>query len=454
MLLSTIKISEIENFKDISPEFYKPEFIKLSKILRSLPYKKVGSIAYVTDGEHGSPMWDNNSGIKYITAEFIKPNFIEEGITKTISPIQDVRNARARVQENDVLIYSVGAYAGYAAKAEPHLFPANIPRSVAIIRLYNTDEILPEFLSVFLNSKFGAFQSQRFRAGNSQPVLALEKIKQFEIPLIDIKLQQEIADLYKESYNLRQKSISFYEEANELLIKTLGINDLNFSLQKTFTTTFENVVNSHRLDSNHFKPKFDVLVSHLKNNFQTTFLGNIAAKNRRGVQPFYVQNGEKLVVTSQYITPTHIQYESLERTSQEQFNLNTIAHIQKGDILTYTTGAYVGQTNAYLIDAPALASNHVNIIRLNTFEINPIYVAFLLNSLVGKLQTEKHIRGSAQAELYPSDISKFIIPILDKSVMDSIGQFVQNSLNDKEKAKALLIEANKKLTEILSMKYN
>jgi len=191
-LINLINLSEIENFKDLSADFYKVDFMNRSKTIRSLSYRRLSQISYITDGEHGSPCWSEDSGIKYITAEYVKENFIENGNFKQITIDQDIRNARARLRENDILIYSVGAYAGLTCVAEPHLFPANIPRSVAMVRLNNTDEFLPEFISVFLNSNVGKFQSIRFRAGNSQPVLALEKFRQFEIPVIEYNFQKKI----------------------------------------------------------------------------------------------------------------------------------------------------------------------------------------------------------------------------------------------------------------------
>ena len=51
-------------------------------------------------------------------------------------------------------------------------------------------------------------------------------------------------------------------------------------------------------------------------------------------------------------------------TSTAAFAAAPEAHIQQNDLLIYTTGAYIGRTNVYLRDAPAMASNHVNMLRL------------------------------------------------------------------------------------------
>lgn len=104
--------------------------------------------------------------------------------------------------------------------------------------------------------------------------------------------------------------------------------------------------------------------------------------------------------------------------------------------MIYTTGANIGRTNVYLNDEKALASNHVNILRLK--EENQVYVGFVINSLIGRLQTEKLSAGSAQAELYPKDIGNFIIPfIAEDKQQEVINQYIL-SLDQQNKSKQLL----------------
>jgi restriction endonuclease S subunit len=57
------------------------------------------------------------------------------------------------------------------------------------------------------------------------------------------------------------------------------------------------------------------------------------------------------------------------------------------------------RTQVYLSSERAFASNHVNLLRI--IGENPIYVAFVINSKIGRLRTEKLSAGSAQQELYP-----------------------------------------------------
>ena len=104
--------------------------------------------------------------------------------------------------------------------------------------------------------------------------------------------------------------------------------------------------------------------------------------------------------------------------------------------VAYTTGANVGRTNIYLKTNKALASNHVNILRIK--DEKPLYVAFVMNSLIGRVQTERLVTGSAQVELYTKDIEGFIIPFVNVSIQNKISAKIQTRFALKEESKRLL----------------
>ncbi|MEH2413608.1 hypothetical protein [Nostoc sp.] len=62
----------------------------------------------------------------------------------------------------------------------------------------------------------------------------------------------------------------------------------------------------------------------------------------------------------------------------------------------------------------------------------------MINSLIGRLQTEKLSAGSAQAELYPKDIDNFVIPSIAKEKQEQVVNQYVLSLKRKQKSKQLL----------------
>ena len=99
-------------------------------------------------------------------------------------------------------------------------------------------------------------------------------------------------------------------------------------------------------------------------------------------------------------------------------------------------------------DAPAMASNHVNILRLHP-GIDVAYMALVFQSIVGQFQTQQHARGSAQAELYPSDIDRFVVPLLDLDKQRAIGDLLRESLVKQQESRKLLEQAKTRVEQLI-----
>ena len=447
--INLINLSEIENFKDLSPDFYKSDYMTKSINIRSGRYRRLSQISYITDGEHGSPCWSNNSGIKYITAEFIKENFIANGDFKQITVDQDKRNARARLQKDDILIYSVGAYAGLTCVAEPHLFPANIPRSVAIVRLHNTNEFFPEFISVFLNSQLGKFQSLRFRAGNSQPVLALEKIRQFEVPLIDISFQKEITELYQKSYELRKYSNTYYEKAITLLEKELDLDKITFDNPKSYTASFSEVVNSNRADADFYQVKFKQLEEHIS-TLKTTALASICSfqKGYEVGTKLYTDDGPTFIRVSNLTINGFTFGNSDKYISNNTYNIFKAHKPNIGDILLTKDGT-IG--TCYVVDeeVSGIVSSGIMNLTLNDTSIPKEYLALVINSQICQMQADRDCSGALITHWKPEQIRKMKIPILSLESMELLSDLVIRSKAARKESIQLLQQAKNRVEELI-----
>lgn len=444
MIVSKIKLSDIE-FNRIEPEFYQPKFLKAKEQSGNKLLFEYG--VKVIHPAETKRIYSKDGKLRIVFAQNVRDNIMDWTVSQFMDSSKLPIIERNKLETNDVLVTRSGANFGQTSvityePSQENLF------ACADILILKPGIIGGPLLSTFLNSIVGKLLMIRGVYGAGLPHVAPLYISQIPFPEYLLISKNKIEELLLESRRKQSASQTLYLEATHLLEKELFLKDLQFNTQTSFPTKLNNVVNSQRIDSNHFMPKFTQLIEHIKTNFNYSFLGNLTLLNSRGVQPIYILDGDKKVVTSQHITQTHLKFDSLEKTSKSFFIKSTEAQIKYGDILIYSTGAYVGQTNCYLMDEISLASNHVNILRLNTKEIDSAYVALLLNSTVGKLQTEMHIRGSAQAELYPSDIAKFIVPLLDKKIMKEIGDYVRKSFIALKESKILLDQAK---TEVESL---
>lgn len=167
---SAVKMSELGMYDRIDAEYYKTEFLNKESKIRQKRHKTISKIAVVTDGEHGSPDLDENSGIMYLSGQNVKDNILVLDNVRYCTEKLHKKNLRSELKYGNVLMSIVGTVGNSSVYYSDKI--GNTDRNVATIKIYNK-EINPFYLSTFLNSKFGKFQTERFSTGNVQPLLNL-----------------------------------------------------------------------------------------------------------------------------------------------------------------------------------------------------------------------------------------------------------------------------------------
>jgi len=187
---------------------------------------------------------------------------------------------------------------------------------------------------------------------------------------------------------------------------------------------------------------------------KTDLLGNrVTQPIKRGLQPTYVEDGEVIVVNSQHLGRYLLNIDATERTDETFWKNNKRCQLQRNDVLFYSTGAYIGRTNAWLEDQKAITSNHVTIIRPD-HTCNPLYLATYLNSPLGLLQAECWASGSGQREIYSTDIARFVVYLPSMEFQQRIADLVTQSWEARQKAKQLLEEAKHVVENVVEGKSN
>lgn len=441
---SEVELNRIVQFQRFDGDFYTPENENLINTLfkagNCSPFSNY--IAELTDGKHGGVTY-TDEGVVFLRNQNIKNGKIDFDDIRYISEKESNESYRAELKPLDIVITTIGTLGQIA------IFPEKFRRTTInqnLVRI-STQNINTYFLAVFFMTKYGNRQITRLASGNVQPIIVYPNLKKIFIYAPSPVIQEEIGILFQQSITKHTLSQSLYTEAQNLLEQELGLDKLTFEKSMGYEARFREVVLSHRLDAQHFREKYNVLFQQIKKN-DWQKIQNIRSYNRRGVQPVYIENGSHSIVNSKHISKQHLDYDNFEKTSALNFKSSPEAHINENDLLIYTTGAYIGSTNVYLSDTPALASNHVNILRVQS-AIDATYLAIVFQSVIGQLQTEKYLRGSAQAELYPSDIDKFIVPILNQNIQKEIGNLARKSLSAKQESQQLLEQAKTRVETLI-----
>ncbi len=335
---------------------------------------------------------------------------------------------RSKLKIGDIILSYTGEY-----RRALTLEQENLQLGPNVCRLTPKDTVLNSYyVSAFLNSSCGQAILDKEKTLSAQPTVAMSRIRTIPIPLLSSSFQTIIAQIIQKGNKTISSSDNKYKLATSILYENLKFDAEYVTPNNCTIESYKSVLNNElRIDAEFYHPKYDYLFSLLEHNsLFTRKISEIQVFNARGVQPIYSTDGELNVVNSKHILDNTLDYNNFEKTHYSMWKTKSKAQIHPNDILTYTTGANIGRTSPYLSDKQAIASNHVNILRLKQ-GYNCLYVALVMNSQIGRMQVERLSAGSAQQELYPKDIDKIVIPFIDESLQKEIERYIIEAYDEK-----------------------
>ncbi len=135
-----------------------------------------------------------------------------------------------------------------------------------LVRLNPKDGILSEYLCAYLSCKYGEWDvKRRARQSINQTNVNPEEVKEIEIPLLDINLQQKKVrrDCFTQANSLRILSQKAYSDAELILHNELGTNAIAVADVNVSQKRFSDFVDSGRLDAEYYQPKYDEIIDQI-----------------------------------------------------------------------------------------------------------------------------------------------------------------------------------------------
>lgn len=432
-----IKLSEVlkENLEfRIDSEFFKKEYLEYDNMINKLGYHYINDFATVTDGIHESIDFDENSNINLISAKSPKQNVFDLSGNGYISNRQHEKNPRTALKYKDVIISTVGTI-GNCAVVNKTILPANCDRHVGIIRVNKTYS--PYYLSTFMLTKYGVYQSIRHSTGNVQLNLFIYKIKNIKIPNAGNKFQEIVEKTVIHAHELLAQSTKLYKQAEEMLLSEIGfkeneLNNKNISV-KTLSSSFNA---TGRLDAEYYQPKYDEIEKLIKIN-EHSVLAELVTINK-SIEPgsdFYVEEGIPFVRVSN-LNKYGITMPDIKIAKDIVTNISKL-FLKKDTILLSKDGS-VGIAYKVNQDMDMVTSGAILHLKIKNKSILPDYLTLVLNSLIVQLQAERDAGGSIIQHWKPSEIEKVLIPILSLEIQKRIGKYISNSFKLRENSEKLL----------------
>ena len=253
------KLYEVLSNKDfrIDSSFYTKEPKKNPDLI----YAKIGE--HLISSQYGISIEMNTDSVGY---PIYRMNEIHDMLCDLdVDKCADITQAeydRFALKDRDVLFNRTNSFE-WVGRTGIYYQNDDIQRTFAsyLVRLNPKDSILPEYLCAYLNCKYGEWDvKRRARQSINQTNVNPEEVKEIEIPILDIDLQQKIRNCFTQANSLRILSQKAYSDAELILNNELGTNAIAVANVNVSQKRFSDFVDNGRLDAEYYQPKYDEII--------------------------------------------------------------------------------------------------------------------------------------------------------------------------------------------------
>lgn len=184
----------------LDAEYYLPQFDELFKLLEQYETKMLGELVAISKSVEPGSDYYLAEGVPFVRVA----DLTKFGITKpSIFLDKDIFKDVIRPKQDTILMSKDGSI-GIAYKVEKD---EDFITSGAILHLQITnDSILPDYLTLVINSKVVQMQAERDAGGSIIQHWKPSEISNVVIPILPMEKQQEISQKVQESFRLRNES--------------------------------------------------------------------------------------------------------------------------------------------------------------------------------------------------------------------------------------------------------
>lgn len=368
----------------------------------------------ITDGSHNPPMGVEQSNYLMLSSKNIDDDYITLNDPRYLSQEDfEAENRRTNIKPNDLLITIVGTI-GRVAIVPNSLTEFCVQRSVAVLKP-KPEIVYNRFLMHYLQS-MRPYLEQESR-GVAQKGIYLKQLSNLSIILPPLDEQRKIA--------------AVLDKVSDLIAKRRQQLD---KLDEIVKSRFIEMFGNPKLNPNSYP--ISQLSEHIK--FLTS--------GSRGWAQYCVDNGSEWFITIKNVKDCRISIDNMQPINAPDNAEAKRTKVQEGDLLISIT-ADLGRTGVVtkeIADHGAYINQHLTCIRLNKEILNPMYVAFFMESPAGKEQFESKNQSAVKAGLNFNSINSLRLLVPPLELQNQFAAFVAQT--DKSK---LAIQKSLEKLEIL-----
>jgi len=446
-VVSVEKLSEAGNYHRLDAEFYQPQyFIDFSKgqwepIKKFLDVCQYGISQAMIEEPKGPPIFRMDD---------IKDCFLLDDEVKYIEIPEQVFK-QFRLEIDDILFNRVNAEefvgrTGIFKLKGDYVFASYLIR----LRVKPDSKILPDYLNIFLNTKFGKKQIHRFsrRAVNQANVNA-EELKNFKIAIISVEIQKEISQLSNETWAKIELSKSLYSQAENLLLEVLGLKGFKPKYELSYVANLSKAFGAHRVDAEHYQPAYEEVIKRILNyqNGHAKLL-SYAESIKPDFDPSKYPDKPFSYVELADIDASIGVIHSVSEIKGEETPSRARRILRKDDVIVSSVEGSLEKVALVSKEYEgSLAST--GFFQFRPRKILPGVLLVLSKSIVLQMQLKKECTGTILTAVPNESLKRILVPIIPIKIQQKIALLVQQSHEARKKAKELLGEAKGKVEEAI-----
>lgn len=457
---SVMKKNELEGSTRMDAEYYQPKYLFIDSKIRksSFGYKSLEEIgAKVVSGPFGSSLKSEsylNEGVPFIRISDLCYFFIRKDNLVYISERDNKRLRSSQLQEGDLVLSKVGNTIGVVSIITNDIERANISENNIGIKLQRLDYGMKIFLLTFLNSKLGQEQILRRISGNAQPKLNITDIYGINFYNPTENVLQIVENLVANAKKCADDSIILYSQAEQILLKELGLKDLDLKDDLFYATTLREVEDNNRMDAEYYHPNIKRILNskYMKDTLPLAY-NFITLRGRTPLEYFPKEYSNKMypVLKTKNIKIPIIDEESIKDYAVLQDNF---FKVKEKDLLFTSMGVGSLGRLSYIMkdDRTYIVDGTIRILRRRKMVDESLIIPTMLFlcSRIGQILIYRGICGSTGIISLPDNyLSQIPIPKFNKTLADHLTNIVEEAILARKRAKMLLEQAKYEVEEMI-----
>jgi type I restriction enzyme M protein len=277
---STVRVSQLPGAFRMDAQFWQPNHVAMERALRGLPCKPLGElVSSLRKGVFDLLAADYvDEGVPFYRSANVGQILPRDNDLVFITDKRDQAEEKTSLRRGDLMIAKTGTEA-----ASVVLCPrCNVSQDVIAIRV-KRNSINPFYLAVYLNTRAGISQMQRWFQGQSQLHLSLPDTRQFLVPILKEETQKEVEKAVVKAESVFHSATASYSEAEELLLSSLGLDGLNLGPKLSYVRRYRDTVKAQRIDAEYFSPRYQKIFAKLHEGGKT--IRDVVSLARRKFDP-------------------------------------------------------------------------------------------------------------------------------------------------------------------------